>query len=86
MKRKPIKSGKCLMCGKSDGWGMTGLDKDGNRVTICRACHGAGCQAPGCNKLFSPDNPPVEHRFFFGDRRDEAEWWCQTCHVESIMP
>jgi len=83
--RKPLKMGTCHVCRKVDGWGLTMLDHNSEPRTICRTCHGTPCANAGCKKLYSPDNPPVEHRIYFGERRDESEVWCQTCHVENML-
>ena len=76
---------RCHVCNKSDGWNQTMLDTNGNRVPICRTCHQTPCANAGCKRLYSNDNPAVEHRIYFGERRDESEVWCQTCHVENML-
>ena len=77
-KPKPIHFGRCFICRTPDGWGLTMINSNNSRVTICKACHGAGC--PECGRLFSPDRPPTEY-IIFGPDGDpqEAECRCAEC-------
>jgi len=78
MKRKPIKSGDCHICGKRCGYGMTMLDAHNARVTMCKGHHNMGCEQ--CGRPFVLDNPATEF-IIFGPDGDpiEAECRCAEC-------
>jgi hypothetical protein len=78
MKRKALKFGTCHVCRKVDGWGLSMIDSQNSRVTICKACHGPGC--PECGRLFSRDNPATEYIIFGPDGDpEESEVRCAQC-------
>ena len=78
MNRNP----KCHVCNRRDGWGLTMLDKNHERRTICKPCHQHGCE--NCRNLFGHENPPMEHLIYDSDgESDEAQVWCRKCHEEA---
>jgi len=69
-KPKPLHFGRCHVCNKVCGYGMTMLDAHNSRVTICKGHHNLGCEQ--CGKPFTVGNPATEY-IIFGPDGDPSE-------------